>query len=335
MDDDYNKYNEQIIEGSIFDYWVPPEKIDPFSALGRFSQLLEQPEEEIDLAEAALMIASQEYSGLNEAYYLNRLDDLADEVRPLIAAENDPHKCIEQLNYFLNQLKGFHGNEAHYNDRRNSYLNDVLEQKTGIPITLSLLYIELGKRLGMHFEGIGLPGHFIIRYRELAPQTLGRSEHFGTNFENLERQEEIEHSGPGKHEEILLDPFNGGAIVTEEDLVELVRERNGRAIPIQKALNRPYTKLQFLGRILRNLKAICVHEQDWDRALDFQQFLMALEHNSLEEKRDRGILYLKSQHYGRAIADLQTYLRKLPDAPDTQMVRQHLINAYDQLTQRN
>jgi regulator of sirC expression with transglutaminase-like and TPR domain len=327
MDDDI--YNGPIIEGSLFDYWSTPEKVDPFSPLGRFARLMQLPDEELDLAEAALMIAAQEYPGLNEVYYFNQLDELADEVRPLTVTEDDPRKCIEHLIYFLTQLKGFHGNSTNYNDRRNSYLNDVLERKTGIPILLSLLYIELGNRLGLPFEGIGLPGHFVIRYRQLASQPTGRGDRFGSN-------EEPEHAGgSAEQEEIFLDPFNGGAIVTEEDLHELIKERNRRVIPIHQALNRPYTKRQFLSRMLHNLKVICVQEQDWERALDFQQFLIELDHNSAEEKRDRGILYLKLERYGRAISDLQAYLRQIPQASDAELMRQQLSLAFDQLVQRN
>src|SRR4051812_17392998 len=101
MDDDSTGKNEQYIEGSLFDYWAAPEPTDSVGPLSRFIRLLEQPDEEIDMAEAALIISSQEYSGLNEVYYLNQLDDLADEVRPLISIETDPLKNIESLNYFL------------------------------------------------------------------------------------------------------------------------------------------------------------------------------------------------------------------------------------------
>ncbi len=337
MDDDsigQEDFNKNYIEGSIFDYWTTPEDTLFGSPLSRFARLLEQPDEEIDLAEAAMIIASQEYSGLNEAYYLTQLDDLADEVRPLLVIETNPLKNIESLNYFLYTLKGFRGNETEYNDRRNSFLNDVLERKTGIPISLSLLYMELGKRLGLHFEGIGLPGHFIIRYRELAPQASGR-DFFGSNFENLERQEGANYNIPNQPEEIFLDPFNGGAILTEEDLLELVRERNGRALPIRPILARPYTKRQFLTRMLLNLKAVCVSEQDWVRALEFQAFMMLLNPQSSEEKRDRGLLYIRGENYGRAIADLRNYLRKNPNAQDANTVRRQLGLAFDELVKRN
>ncbi|HEX2910277.1 MAG TPA: transglutaminase-like domain-containing protein [Chloroflexia bacterium] len=327
--------NSYIVDGSIFDYWYeapPPAENTP---MGRFAKLADGPDEEIDLAEAALMIAAQEYPGLNEVFYLDALDNLADEIRPLIATEADPLKNVENLNYFLNNLKGFHGNETDYSDRRNSYLNDVLERKTGIPITLSLLYIELGKRLGIHFEGIGLPGHFIIRYRELAPQALGLNDRNDSTYDNLERREESTAYNAGGSDEILLDPFNGGAILTEEDCLELVREHFGRMVPIRQVLNRPVNNRQFLTRMLNNLKASCIGEEDFERALEFQDYLLALNPQLAEEFRDRGLLSLRTGRYGRAISDLKSYLRKAPDASDAGFIRKQLGAAMDEVVKRN
>lgn len=324
----------EIIEGSIFDYYLPEEKPAPYTPLERLSRLGQLPDEEIDLAEAALMVAALEYSGLDEVYYLNLLDDLADEVRPIIATETDPLKSIERLNYFLSELKGFRGNEANYGDRRNSYFNDVLTRRTGIPITLSLLYIELGKRLGLHFEGIGLPGHFIIRYRELAPQTLGYGDQFSANSDNFE-QGGLPGQGKRAYGDILLDPFNGGNILTEEECVELVRERYGRVMPLQGAFSRAVTNKQFLTRMLTNLKVTCLNEKDFDQALQIQEALVALNSEAAEERRDRGLLYLRMGRMGRAISDLQYYLRKEPTAPDANSVRQQLRLAFDDMVKRN
>lgn len=327
--------NQRFIEGSIFDYRPVNERPALTGALARFASLAQLPDEEIDLAEAALLIASLEYAGLNEVFYLNRLDEIADEARPLFSAETNPLKNIERLNQFLNQTLGFHGNESDYNDRRNSYLNDVLERRTGIPITLSLLYIELGKRLGLHFEGIGLPGHFIIRYRDLEPQPLGSSDRLNSGLENLERQEEYAHSSGGANSDILLDPFNGGAILSEEDCIDLVRERYGRVLPLQPLFTRPVTNRQFLIRMLNNIKASCISEEDYVRALQMQECLVILNPQSAEEKRDRGVLYFRTGAIGPAIVDFNYYLRKAGDASDAGLIRKQLGLAMDQLVQRN
>ncbi|MBN9390241.1 MAG: transglutaminase family protein [Chloroflexi bacterium] len=324
-----------IIDGSIFDYRPVDARPALGGALARFEKLAQLPDDQIDLAEAALMIASFEYAGLNEVYYYNRLDEIADEARPLFASETNPMRNIEKLNLFLNQNLGFHGNETDYNDRRNSFLNDVLERRTGIPITLSLVYIELGKRLGLHFEGIGLPGHFIIRYRDLETQPLGSGEWLNSGLENLERQEEAVHSSGGSNNEILLDPFNGGAILSEEDCIDLVRERYGRILPLQPLFTRPVTNRQFLVRMLNNIKASCIGEEDYIRALQMQECLVILNPNSAEEHRDRGVLYFRSGEIGPAIVDFRYYLRKAGDASDAGLIRKQLGLAMDQLVQRN
>ncbi len=332
--------NTYIVEGSIFDYSSAQEPPPFDSLIARFSRLSTQPDEEIDLAEAALMIAAQQYPGLNESFYLDKLDDLAAEVSPLMATETDPLKNIEHLNYFLNVLKGFHGNEENYADRRNSFLNDVLELHTGIPITLSLLYIELGKRLGMHFEGIGLPGHFIIRYRELAPQTSGINDRFNATGDG----DEDEPDGPeiasrnslSREGDILLDPFNGGHVLSEEECLALVRERYGRiGAGVRQAFMRPVSNRQFLTRMLNNVKASCITEEDFEQALQFQEFLVIFNPNVPEEKRDRAELNLRKGRFGRAIVDFQTYLRQAPDARDAGLVRTHLKSAFDQMVARN
>ncbi|MDB5079649.1 MAG: hypothetical protein JWP00_1573 [Chloroflexi bacterium] len=324
-----------IIEGSIFDYRPAGQRPALTGQLARFEKIAGLPDEEIDLAEAALLIASLEYTGLDEVFYLNRLDEIADEARPLFASETNPLKNIERLNLFLNQNMGFHGNETDYNDRRNSFLNDVLERRTGIPITLSLVYIELGKRLGLHFEGIGLPGHFIIRYRELESQPLGSSDRLNSGLENLERQEEVSRPSTGPNSDILLDPFNGGTILSEEDCVDLVRERYGRVLPLQPLFTRPVTNRQFLMRMLNNIKASCISDEDYVRALEIQECLVMLHPQSPEEKRDRGVLYLRNGELGPAILDFKYYLRKAGDASDAGLIRKQLGLAMDQLVQRN
>ena len=324
-----------IVEGSIFDYESYNEQAPFNSPLGRFAALVKLPDAEIDLAEGALIIAGQEYVGLNESFYLDRLDDLADEIRPVISAEIDPLKNIQHLNHFLSDQKGFRGNEAQYYDRRNSFLNDVLDRKTGIPISLSLLYIELGKRLGLHFEGIGLPGHFIIRYRHLAPQRLGRSESFNSGSDSFEWQTESSDSSGEQGRDILLDPFHGGALLSEEDCADLIKQRYGQNFELDSVLLQGVSNRQFLSRILTNLKGSCINDEDFDRALQYQEYLQILNPNSIDEVRSRAALYLQTGRYGRAIAGFQAYLRKNPDAPDIDSVRKELSFAYNQMVRRN
>jgi regulator of sirC expression with transglutaminase-like and TPR domain len=316
---------ESIIEGGLFNYH-PEEQADPFSPLGRFKALLARPDEAIDLGEAALIIAAQEYPGLNEGYYLDRLDAMASDVRLLLADETDPYQIISVINSYLFGTLGYKGNETDYSDPRNSYLNDVLERRVGIPITISLVYLELTKRLGLPFEGVNLPGHFIVRYFEPASRLLGKL--------NPGREAYEESAAPG-HEPILIDPFNGGAILTEEDCVRLVREVYGRPVPLSSVFMRPATPRQFLTRMLSNLKSSYVASEAFDKALKIEEFMIAIQPKDWSEIRDRGALRYRLGQRWRAIYDFQTYLRNQPDARDAEVIRKHIRTLYQEIAERN
>lgn len=318
---------EGIIEGGIFNYYPPEENYDPFSPPGRFKELIARPDEEIDLADAALIIAALEYPGLNEVYYLERLDQMVADVSLLLAGETAPLRIITVLNSYLYGTLGFKGNETEYSDPRNSYLNDVLERRTGIPITLSLVYLELGKRLGLPLEGVGLPGHFIVRYREFAPQTTGQL--------NLGRGLEEGDPRSGGGQQILLDPFNGGEIISEEDCARMVQETFGRPVPLNAAFLRPVSKKQFLIRMLNNLKASYVGQEEFEKALKIEDFIIMLNPKDWGEIRDRGALRYRNGQRWKAVYDFQTYLRKQPDARDTDVIRQHIRNLHKEIAERN
>ncbi|HYL80280.1 MAG TPA: transglutaminase-like domain-containing protein, partial [Candidatus Acidoferrum sp.] len=174
-----------------------------------FAQLVSRPEETIDLAEAALFIAKEEYPDLDVAGYLGRLEGMASDVQAQAGSTPDPRRMIEALNAYLFQAQGFRGNSEDYYDPRNSFLNDVLDRRTGIPITLSTVYLAVGGRLGLHLHGVGMPGHFLVK-----------------------------HVAAG--EETVIDPFNGGVLVTSADC--------------QRILDRVYGgKLTFEPRFLTTL----------------------------------------------------------------------------------
>ena len=163
----------------------------------QFDHIVSVPDEEIDLARAALLIAATEYPGLSIERELFRIDAIAEGV----AARMDDDTPLYQLNrlseYLFDELK-FAGNHTNYHDPRNSFLNDVIERRVGIPITLSLLYIEVGKRLGVPLVGIGMPGHFIVRHRD--------------------------------EPDVFVDPFHGGILLSEDECAERLKAGNaGRA----------------------------------------------------------------------------------------------------------
>ena len=224
--------------------------------------------------------------------YLRRLDDLAGDTRA-VGWERDPLRRLHRLREFLFEEEGFRGNSEEYHDPRNSFLNDVLDRRLGIPITLSLVLIEIGRRLGLTIYGIGLPAHFIVGFRAEGCR-------------------------------MLLDPFNGGAILTPEGCQEVVSRALGRPVTLQEEHFAPVTKRQFLTRMLNNLKAIYFKQEAWDKALQVSQRLLLLDPDNPGEIRDRGVVHANLGDLQRAAADWETYLRGNSESPDATAVRSRL-----------
>lgn len=334
---DYN-----FSDGDIFNYHPERDYVDPNSPLGRFQTLIAQPDANINLAEAALIIASQEYPGLKESDYLDEIDRMTDDVSVLISGETDPWKVIGILNDYLFNKKGFRGNQTEYNDPCNSYLNDVLDRRTGIPISLSLVYLEVARRLQLPIEGLGLPGHFIVRYYKPAS---GQS----SLIEGTRSSQSIPGIQPGMarllqpaedidEEEgvtILIDPFNKGDIISEEDCVEQLRQLYGRNAPFLSTFMRPVTNRQFLTRLLNNLKTNYSREEDFERTLTIEQFIVALNPNDWSEIRDRGAIHFRLGHFWSAIHDMRNYLRHVPNATDAAQINNHIRKIYQEMVVRN
>lgn len=272
-------------------------------ALRQWAAEVERPDREIDLCRAALVLARVEYADLDIGAYLGRLGELAAE------AEAGCRKCtdlnlLHRVREYLFAEQGFTGNRADYGDPRNSFLNDVLDRRLGIPITLSLLLIEVGRQLGLAIEGIGLPGHFVTGIR------LGG-------------------------EQILLDPFNGGAILTPDLCADLVARAVGRRVSLTEADFAPVTKRQLLGRMLRNLKGIYWQREEWEKAVEIVDRLLVLEPTTGEEWRDRGVARAHLGDFRRGLADWERYLTDFPNAPDGEKVRGQLRRVRQRLSQLN
>jgi len=257
----------------------------PETPRDRPCDLLRQPDGQLELAEAALLVAAQEYEGLDVAAYLARLEKMGGELRARLDDEPRPERAVMALNHYLFQELGYRGNTEQYYDVRNSYLNDVLDRRTGIPITLSLVYIEVGRRAGLSLEGVGLPGHFVAR---------------------------IQAGSRG----LLVDPFHGGMLLTEQDCQKrLDRIFNGK-VKLEPQMLRPCSHRDMIERVLRNLKAIHLRDEDTARALRVVDLLVTLQPSSPEDLRDRGVLYASLDCYGRAATDLESYLALSPRAKD-------------------
>lgn len=271
--------------------------------LREFAELTGRPDGRVDLARAALAIARWEYPGLAVDAYLERLDALARGVDG-VRRSTDPVGRLHRLREYLFVEQGFAGNREDYYDPRNSFLNDVLDRRRGIPITLSLVLMEVGKRLGLAVEGIGLPGHFIAGAR------LGDSQ-------------------------ILLDPFNAGALLTPEACEKLVGRALGRKVALKPENFAAVTRRQFLARMLANLKRIYWQREAWDRVVGVIDRLLVLDPKAAGEWRDRGLAWSNLGEVRRGLVDWERYLTEFPNAADHEAVKGHLRKARQKLAQLN
>jgi regulator of sirC expression with transglutaminase-like and TPR domain len=277
--------------------------MDADPSLHELAELVRRADGRIDLGRAALSIARWQYPALDADAYLERLDGLAravDGTRRSTDALGRLHRLREYL--FVEQ--GFAGNREDYYDPRNSLLNDVLDRRRGIPITLSLVLMEVGKRLGLAIEGIGLPGHFIAGAR------LGDSQ-------------------------ILLDPFNGGALLTPEECEGLVGSVLGREVTLSPEHYAPVSSRQFLTRMLANLKGAYWRREEWDRVVGVIDRLLLLNPKAATEWRDRGVAWSNLGELRRGLGDWERYLTEFPDAEDHETVKSHLRRARQKLAQQN
>jgi regulator of sirC expression with transglutaminase-like and TPR domain len=250
--------------------------------------------ERTDLARAALAIARIAYPDLDPAPYLRQLDDLAAAVRPRLYPQASPEAAVTELAGYLFGECGFRGNQEEYYDPRNSYLNDVLERRTGIPITLSVVLIETGARLGLGIEGVGFPGHFLVRVA-------------------------------GSRGPLLLDPFFGGRPIGEHELLARYRAfvgSNAPALP-PDALATTGTPA-ILTRMLRNLLRAYLDQKDHALALAAADLLLVLVPDSADEVRVRGLLYEHLECFGAALSDFRRYLELAPEAPDAERIRERV-----------
>lgn len=259
----------------------------------RWKDIAAGPEEEIDLAEAALVIAAEEYRGLDIPAYLARFDEMAAALRRRLRRDIATAEALIALNRYLFDELGFSGNAADYYDPRNSFLNEVLDRRLGIPITLSVIYLEIGRRVGLALHGVSFPGHFLVKcaVRDGA---------------------------------VVLDPYARGASLSLEDLQQRLRVLRGGSVTSPEVVRHMLSaakKREILARMLRNLKGIYLQRRDMSRALRAAERLIALAPAAAEEYRDRGEIYIELECFRAALSDFRQYLRLKPAAGDAASVK--------------
>ena len=252
-----------------------------------FERLGHMPDADIDLGVAALLIAQSEYPDLEGEAELEALDGMASVARGRLAADDDedPLHRMGVLSRWLADDLGFAGSHDNYYDPRNSYINDVLDRRVGIPISLSLIYIEVGRRAGVPLVGVGLPGHFLVGHEGVA--------------------------------DAFLDPFHGGSLLSRREAMDLFERMMagapaGAAVPWDDSHLRPVSRRGFVTRMLRNLKAIHLRFQDYERAVRVLDMLVAIHPAAPLERRDRGLAHYRRGNHAQALADLRRFVETCP-----------------------
>jgi len=263
----------------------------------RWKQIVAGPEEEIDLVEAALLIAAHEYSGLDILAYMGRLEELGTALKRRLRRDISPTETVIALNRYLFEELGFSGNTQDYYDPRNSFLNDVLDRRLGIPLTLSIVYMDVGRRLGLAMHGVSFPGHFLVKCAV-------------------------------RDGVIVLDPYERGASLSLEDLQQRLRVLRGGTPPppeVARHMLAAAGKKDILARMLRNLKSIYLERRDPGRALAAADRIIALEPRAADEYRDRAAIYLELECFRAALSDFHNYLMLKPGADDAQVVQRRVV----------
>ena len=267
---------------------------EPAALAHAFAALVGQDVEDdrIDLVRAALVIAQTEYPNLDLDAYCGKVEDLAAKVKRLVPDTGNPAECIAALNRALFEEEGFRGNAEDYYDPRNSFLNDVLDRKLGIPITLAVVYMKVARRVGFPLVGVGMPGHFLLKHYDV------------------------------EGHEILIDPFNRGRILTAQDCQRALDQIYDGKMPLQPEFLMAVSRRQMLVRMLNNLKSIYLSSRNFRKALPIVDLILAIYPRSPEDVKQRAMLRWSLGQNRGALADLDDYLKMSPDASDADEIRQ-------------
>jgi regulator of sirC expression with transglutaminase-like and TPR domain len=252
----------------------------------------------VQLVEAALAISWEEYPNIDLSSYRDALDEMATVLQQRVQGISYPLKIISEINRYLFEEQNFCGNENNYYDPRNSFLTDVITRRMGIPLTLSIIYMAIGDRIGFPLEGVSLPGHFIIR--------------------------------PHRSDvEVFIDPFAKGEIMFKEDCAAKLTQIYGDQAELKPEYLETVGVRQILERMLMNLKLIYLNQKQFHKALSTVEKILMLWPNVSIQVRDHGLLCFQLERYVEARSDLETYLALTPYANDAELI-QKLINEMKQ-----
>jgi regulator of sirC expression with transglutaminase-like and TPR domain len=265
-------------------------------AAEQFERMAQGPDEGIDLVRGALLIAAEEYPDLDPDACIEALEGLAGTLRARLRPDIGPADSIRALNRYMFDELGFHGATEDYYDPRNSFLNDVVTRRTGIPITLAIVYMSLGRGIGLRLEGVSFPGHFLVRC-------------------------------PVREGVVVLDPYHKGISLDVPELQKRLQPLHGKAPTRAEvgALLAPASEREILSRLLRNLRGIYLHYHQLQQALAATSRILALSPGNAGEWRERAKLHLALECFRAALSDFQSYLALAPDADDAESARAKVV----------
>jgi regulator of sirC expression with transglutaminase-like and TPR domain len=318
-------------------YTAAPELIEAFATLAGIGIS----DDAIDLTRAALLISRTRYPNLDIEAYAARMDSLARRVEGLVPKADSPsatngvaeevpkldaRQTISALNYVLFGELGLRGNRDDYYDPRNSFLNDVLDRGLGIPISLSVVYLEVARRIGFPVAGIGMPGHFLLQYRPTT-DTDSDGKLPGMNQPDLNQ--------PDPNQEVLIDCFNQGHTLSPEDCQERLNEIYSGEMHLRPEFLHPVNHRQILTRMLNNLKTVYLSTRDFRKALIIADLMLVIRPHSAEDVKQRALLRYSLEMHNLAAQDLEEYLRLAPAAEDVDEVKQMWLSIRRMLAAMN
>ncbi|HWG50204.1 MAG TPA: transglutaminase-like domain-containing protein [Candidatus Acidoferrales bacterium] len=262
-------------------------------------------DERIDMLRAALTFARIEYPHLDSDPYVSQIEALARRVSEKIDDPGDPAQSIAALNYVLFDEEMFRGNTADYYNPRNSFINDVLDRRLGIPITLALLYMEVARRAGFQLFGVGMPGHFMLKHYDID----GRS--------------------------YFIDAFERGSVLSEEDCRHKIESIHAGQITLHPEFLLIVTRRQMLTRMLNNLRAIYLSRRDFRRAVQVVDLILVIYPRSPQDVKQRAALRYNLDDYKGALNDFEEYVKMAPDASDAEEIRQTALGLRRSMARMN
>jgi len=265
----------------------------PAAARQRFIELTHRPEPLLDLVEASLVIALEEYPALDIDGYLRRVDVWSDAIRERVEGSRDIDRVVEEINRLLFEEEGFHGEAADYFDPRNTFLNEVLDRHAGLPLALSIVYLEISRRLGIDMSGVALPGRFLVKVC-------------------------------GEWGAIFIDPFDEGRVLTTAECQKILDEVYGGGVRLREHHLRSSSRREIVARVLAHLKSMYLSSNDLSRAIGSVDRLLLLDEKDSYELRDRGLVSMQLHRYDEAVEFLERYLVAAPHADDRSRIREQI-----------